>query len=231
MVYNQSVDTSDLNEDLLKMLQRIKKTTLYSPSNHPVLPDEEPIYDIGVDSADDIRQLKELDYQKVIQIQTPGIKGFGIPSKLPRSLAITINKNFSKTYRQLQSLVSKPEDKQIVVRLNMKGRKMLLETPGTDYHIYTFKPDSEPSKIFGYLMNNADTRLKFSTVKLEANSPDYKYSPSEMARKAGFNKNKLLKDYFMPVRTKAEILLRKSIEVNQNELAELTKNLSPIKPQ
>jgi hypothetical protein len=119
-------------------------------------------------------------------------------------------------------------DDMVTIRLNKKGTELLLETPEKSFKLYTFRPGSYPSKIFDYLMTNEGEILRYPDVKMNADSLDYKYSPSELARSVGFDKK--LKDYFLPIRSKSEIRFRKSVKISKDDLSKLEKTLMETKP-
>jgi|GEM_PF-4999376 len=214
------MDMSLIEGDLGLILERIDKALLLPPSNHPLQSGEKPLYEVEVKSFDDIKLLKVLHEQYVIAIETPGILGFMLPATMPATIAITIKEKFDPEIKKQRAR------KDVEVKLGKVGNELILETPHGNYLINSFKPGSDPGKIFDYLMNHEGELLKFKTIKLEADCVDYRSSFSDMARIANFDLK--LKEWFMPVRSKSEVRIQKSCNVNQTELAKVVKNLRPM---
>lgn len=111
-------------------------------------------------------------------------------------------------------------------RIDIDGLEVSLLVGDSKYLLHSLSTESQPYKILSYLMNNANKKLRFQTVKLESDSVNYNYSPSEFARQIGFDKP-LLKKLFFPIRVKNFIEFRKSVALNQEQVIQLINVLKP----
>lgn len=228
------MDTDDLiRDDLWQLLRKIKLAFALPPtvssSRGFDIDEEDDAFEVEIQNFTEKKLLRHLHDQEVIEIVHPmGTFGLLDPEwrheRTPFIAHIKPGYKFDETYKQYERLLSKSE--KVVMHLNKRGNKLIIETPSGNFLVYTFKTGSPPAKIFDYLMNNECAILKYSKVKLEADCPDYNVSPSEMARLSGFTKE--LKDYFIPIRSKSEVMLRKSIEIGLDEVDTLTKSLRPV---
>ena len=216
-----------LSGEVWGMLQKIKRIISYPPSNHPLMPDAYPLFEIEVGDIEEFRNLTFLHHEKAIVIENPEHKGFGLGYKFPLVVMFALGDKFEGFYADYSSKHGGNNQDKVTVRLSKKDTSLVLETPEGEFEIHSFRPDSYPDRIFNFLMNHADKEIPVKTLKLEADVTGYKlHSPSEIARHAGFTP--MLKSHFMPSKSNA-VVLHTKLEISRLELKQIIDQLSQHK--
>lgn len=210
-----------LNREIWSLLSVLRKLTLYPPSNHPILDDEEPLYEIDIKNADDLRTLKYLHDRKVIEIDSPGIIGYSLNLKYPLVVMWKQCRIFDEYYSNYEKLGlnTKQVNKRVEVSVVKKSNKIYIITPDDRICIHNFKPNSLSEKMFEYIITHVDEVIDVKNIEFETSGYKKSRNLGDDVRALGFNKN--LKKIFFPTCSANKVVFQNPVIIGSTQLKEL----------
>lgn len=210
-----------INREIWSLLSVLRKLTIYPPSNHPILPDEKPLYEINIINADDLRTLKYLHDQKVINIESPGINGYALNQKYPLVVMWSTYDSFDKYYliHEKLALSDKSDVHEVEVRVIKKRNKIFILTPDTKTCIHNFKTNSPLEDIFNYIYTHVGEEINVKNINFETSGYKKTRNLGDDIRAMGFNKK--YKKYFFPLCTANVLVFQNPVTIDSKQLKEL----------